>query len=49
MINSKEEVNPMMWHRGVRLLLTHHQIIEMQVEAIFGGIIRSCVLKVEKR
>jgi len=40
-INSKEEVNPMMGHRGVRLLLTYPQIIEMQVEAIFEAAIES--------
>lgn len=40
-INSKTEVNPMMGHRGIRLLVTHPKIIEMQVQAIFEAAIES--------
>ncbi|MFZ4773109.1 MAG: putative PEP-binding protein [Chlamydiia bacterium] len=30
-----KEVNPMMGHRGIRLLLTHPEILKMQVRSIF--------------
>ncbi len=35
MVKKLQEVNPMMGHRGVRLLLTHPQILKMQIRAIF--------------
>ena len=34
-IKSRQEINPMMGHRGVRLLLTDTDILKMQVRAIF--------------
>lgn len=34
-INTLQETNPMMGHRGIRLLLTYPEILKMQVKAIF--------------
>lgn len=34
-VQSLQEANPMMGHRGVRLLLTHPSLLRMQVRAIF--------------
>lgn len=34
-LNELHEVNPMMGHRGIRLLLTRPEILKMQVQAIF--------------
>ena len=36
-IENLEEVNPMLGHRGCRLLLTYPEIARMQVTAIFGA------------
>ncbi len=35
MVKSLQETNPMMGHRGVRLLLTYPEILKMQIKAIF--------------
>jgi pyruvate,orthophosphate dikinase len=33
-----EEVNPMLGHRGVRLLITYPEILKMQIEALCAGL-----------
>lgn len=38
-VSELEEANPMMGHRGVRLLLTYPQILQMQARAIFEAAI----------
>ena len=37
-INELKEVNPMMGHRGCRLLITYEEIVEMQTMAIIEGL-----------
>ena len=39
-IYSMHEVNPMMGHRGVRLLITHPEILEMQIRALFAASVK---------
>ena len=33
-----EEINPMLGHRGVRLIITYPEILEMQIQALLAGV-----------
>lgn len=38
-VDKLHEINPMMGHRGIRLLLTHPEILKMQARAIFEAVL----------